>query len=112
MNPVHLTRVLELEDPVEVGDGAGGMVLSWVALGSLWAEVIPAAGHEAAGEEVRLARVGYRITVRGAVVGAASRPKPEQRFRDGTRVFTILAVTERDAGGQYLTCFAREEVPA
>ena len=112
MKAVHLSRALMLEDPVEVADGAGGLELNWSSLGRLWAEVVPATGREAAGEEVNLATVGYRITVRGAVVGAASRPKPEQRFRDGSRVFTILAVTERDAAGQYLTCFAREEVPA
>jgi len=112
MKAVHLTRALMLEDPVEVADGAGGLVLSWVPLGRVWAEVVPATGREAPGEEINLATVGYRISVRGAVVGAPSRPKPEQRFRDGLRLFTILAVTERDAGGQYLTCFAREEVPA
>ncbi|MDT8856317.1 head-tail adaptor protein [Paracoccaceae bacterium Fryx2] len=109
---VHLSRALVLEGAVRVPDGAGGFAESWVALGTLWAEVVPGAGREVAGEEVTLASVPYRITVRGAPQGAASRPLPEQRFRDGARVFAILAVTERDPGGQYLLCFAREEVPA
>ena len=111
MTVVNLNRALVLEDPQEVADGAGGHVLSWVVLGTLWAEITAATGREVAGEEVTLATVSYRITVRGAVVGAPSRPRPEQRFRDGGRVFMILAVTERDPFGQYLTCFAREEVP-
>ncbi|MCX8509264.1 MAG: head-tail adaptor protein, partial [Rhodobacteraceae bacterium] len=68
------------------------------------------AGRERAGESVTLSTVGYRITVRGAPQGAPSRPKPEQRFRDGTRLFRITAVTEADGDGRYLTCFAREEV--
>jgi len=64
------------------------------------------------GEEVRVASVAFRITVRGAAVGSPQRPRPEQRFRDGARVFVIVAVTERDPSGAFLTCFAREEEPA
>lgn len=109
---VMLNRPLVLEAPVGVPDGAGGLTVSWVALGTLWAEVKPSSGREVAGEEVVVASVGLRITVRGAEVGSPRRPKPEQRFRDGDRVFAILAVTERDRSGAYLTCFAREERPA
>ena len=58
-----------------------------------------------------LSAVPYRVTVRGAPVGSPSRPKAGQRFREGTRLFLIQAVTERDQFGRYLTCFAREEVP-
>lgn len=112
MKAVVLSRQLVLEEPQRVADGAGGFSVVWAVVGSLWAEVLPGTGREAAGEEVVLAAVPYRITVRGAVVGSTARPKPEQRFRDGTRLFTILAVTERDPAGRHLLCFAREEVPA
>ena len=109
---VMLNRPLVLEDPVEVSDGAGGLTVSWVPLGTVWGEVKPSSGREVDGEEVRMASVGFRITVRGAAVGSPQRPKPEQRLRDGARVFAILAVTERDLSGAFLTCFAREEEPA
>ena len=109
---VMLNRPLVLEDPVEVADGAGGLAVTWVPLGTLWGEVKPSTGREVDGEEVLVASVEFRITVRGAVVGSPQRPRPEQRFRDGLRVFVILAVTERDLSGAYLTCFAREEEPA
>lgn len=112
MSAVKLSRPLALEEPQRVADGAGGFSVVWVALGTLWAEVLPGSGRKVAGEELMLAAVPYRITVRGAVVGSAARPKPDQRFRDGARVFTILAVTERDPAGHHLLCFAREEVPA
>lgn len=112
MSAPVLGRLLVLEEPLRVSDGAGGYVLSWSPLGSLWSEVKVGAGREAAGEEINLAQVSYRITVRGAVVGSPQRPKPEQRLRDETRVFVILAVTEMDLAGHYLTCYAREEVPA
>jgi hypothetical protein len=48
--------------------------------------------------------------VRGAPVGAVSRPLPDQRFREGNRIFTILAVTDRGRLAKHLVCFAREEV--
>ena len=112
MSAVHLTRALTLEMPVRLADGAGGFALTWAALGTLWAEVLPGSGRETAGTEVLIAAVPYRITVRGAPIGSPARPKPEQRLRDGTRVFTILTVSERDPQGRHLMCFAREEVPA
>ena len=65
-----------------------------------------------AGGDVAVAQVAYRITVRGATQGSPRRPLPEQRLREGSRVFNILAVTERDPQGHYLVCFAREEEPA
>ena len=86
MTAVNLSRQLVLEAPQRVADGAGGFMLIWTALGTLWAEVLPGSGREAAGEEVVLAAVPYRITVRGAAVGSTARPKPEQRFRGAGRV--------------------------
>lgn len=112
MKPVNLTRQLDLEEATEVPDGVGGFDVIWTALGTLWAEVLPGTGRERAAEEVVLSAVSYRITVRGAPLGAVSRPKAGQRFRAGERVFPILAVTERDEGGRYLRCFVREETPA
>ena len=112
MSDVVLNRPLVLEAVVRVADGSGGFSEAWATLGTLWAEVVPGTGRDVAGEETFLATVPYRITVRGARQGAPSRPKPDQRFRDGGRVFVILAVTERDPEGHYLVCFAREEVLA
>lgn len=108
----YLTRPLVLEGRVQTPDGAGGFTLAWQALGTLWAEVTPGAGREVTGQEVTLSAVPYRITVRAAPQGAPSRPVPGQRFREGARVFAIVAVTEAGGAGRYLTCFAREEVPA
>lgn len=108
----RLDRRMVLEGPTRVSDGAGGFSMAWVVRGVIWAALRPGSGRETAGEEVRVAETPYRIMLRGAPVGSAMRPKPEDRLRDGVRVFTILAVTEADPRGQYLTCFAREEVPA
>lgn len=107
-----LDRRLTLEEPQDVPDGAGGSQRTWVALGELWAELRPGTGRERAVESVTVAAAAYRITVRAAPPGAASRPRADQRFREGSRLFRILAVTDRDDRGRYLTCFATEEVAA
>lgn len=104
-----LNRRLVLEEAQRSPDGGGGARLAWVAKGALWAEVRSGAGRERAGEFVTVSAASYRITVRAAQPGAPSRPKPEQRFREGSRVFLIQAVAEADARGRYLTCFASEE---
>lgn len=107
----RLTWKLVLEAQQRAGDGAGGFVETWVPLGTLWGEIAPGSGRDVAGVEVTLAAVPLRITVRAAPVGSPARPLAGQRLREGARVFAILAVIERDTEGQYLTCFAREEVP-
>jgi head-tail adaptor len=111
MNAVSLGRALVLEARMRMPDGLGGFAESWVARGTLWAEVLPGSGRELVREEVTGSAVPLRITVRGAPVGAPSRPVAGERFREGVRTYRIVAVTERDPGGRYLTCFAQEEVP-
>lgn len=104
-----LNRRLMLEAPVRVPDDAGGYSVTWQALGTVWAEVKSATGRETAAGEATLSRASYRITLRAAPFGSPSRPLPDQRFRDGARLFTIEAVTEADPTGRYLVCVAQEE---
>jgi head-tail adaptor len=109
---MRLNRRLVLEEVERVPDGAGGFAEIWVVRGVLWGHVKAGAGREAAADFVTLSTVPYRITVRAAPPGAPSRPKPDQRLREGARMFRILAVTEDEGAGTYLVCFAREEVAA
>ncbi|MFK7834903.1 MAG: phage head closure protein [Sulfitobacter sp.] len=110
MSVPRLCQALVLENPERVSDGAGGFVEGWVALGTLWAEITARSGRETAHVGAPVSNVGYKIVVRGAPFGTPERPKPQQRFRHGTRIFNILAVAERDADARYLTCYADEEV--
>ncbi len=112
MSRINLVRKLLLEGPVRTPDGAGGFRADWEVLGEVWADVSMRTGREKSDGTVLLSTMGYKIVVRGAPHGSTMRPKPEQRFREGARIFRILAVAERDAGGQYLTCFVDEEVVA
>lgn len=108
----RLNRQLTLETPVRVADGAGGFRETWTALGTVWASVTARTGREAAGAAMPLSRVPYAIVVRAARMGSDARPVASQRFRDGVRVFVILAVAEVDTDGRYLLCTAQEETVA
>ena len=112
MNAPRLTRRLELQERVDTQDGMGGASVAWTTLGTLWAEMRPRTGRSelVAGRESE--RQPWRITVRGAPVGAVQRPRPDQRFREGSRVFDILSVAEADGEGRFLTCFAEEGIDA
>lgn len=109
---LSLTRPMLLEDPVITPDGAGGHALDWVPLGTLWCELRPGAGSERRGPIAPEGRMLFRIYLRAAPQGSPQRPRPDQRLREGGRVFTLLAVSEADAAGAWLVCHAREEVPA
>ncbi|WP_146345073.1 head-tail adaptor protein [Phaeobacter marinintestinus] len=112
MKQPNLNRKLVLEAPARVSDGAGGFSEIWTALGELWAEMRARTGRERAEAGMPVSAVAYRIVVRAAPVGSAMRPTPEQRLRDGARVFVIRAVADVDAQGRFLTCFADEETAA
>jgi len=66
-------------------------------------------GAERQGEVGAESVVPWRITVRGARGRDPRRPRPEQRFRMGERVFRIEAVAEADGAGLWLVCLTREE---
>lgn len=112
MSALRMNRALVLEAPQDVPDGAGGFDRLWLPQGMLWAAVSARTGRLARGAAGPSSVSSYRIVVRAAPPGDPQRPVPGQRFREGTRVWRIEAVTERDAGARYLTCFAEEEVAA
>ena len=112
MKRPHLTRLLTLESPSRLADGAGGFSETWNAVGALWAELRARTGSERSVAGAAVSRTGYRILVRGAPTGSTMRPTPDQRFRDGARTFVIRAVAEHDPTGRFLICFADEEVAA
>jgi len=105
-----LNRRLVLETQQEVSDGAGGCTTTWAALGTLWGRMAPRAARATNGETGEVSTAGFTVIVRAAPVGQSIRPVPGQRFRIGTRLFAIDAVTEDAPGGFYLRCICSEEV--
>ena len=107
---VRLLRRFVLETRESRPDGAGGFAVDWVPVGTLWADVRPRSGREEFVAGQPRPRVKYRVLVRAAPVGAPSRPRAYQRFREGARVFNILTVAEHDSGGRFLKIVAEEGV--
>jgi SPP1 family predicted phage head-tail adaptor len=108
----RLNRLLVLEAPVRTPDGAGGFNETWTALGTVWAEVTSRTGTERDFAEATVSGAKYKIILRAAPFDSDRRPKPEQRFREGNRRFTIRAVLEADPKARFITCLADEEVSA
>lgn len=109
MKPPRLNRNLVLEAQERVSDGSGGYAIVWQPLGNLWAQITARTGRETAQAGAPISAMSYKILVRAAPFGAPDRPKPEQRFREGERLYLIQAVAEEDSGGHYIACFATEE---
>lgn len=106
----NLTQPMTLEEALRVSDGAGGYTETWVGLGVVWAHIRAGSGREKADASATISSVPYRITVRAAPHGATNRPRADQRFRLGARLFNIVAVIEADSAGRHLVCHAVEEV--
>jgi SPP1 family predicted phage head-tail adaptor len=107
---VRLLRRLVLEGRESVADGSGGFAVAWVPLGTLWADVSVRSGREDFIAGQARPRLRYRVLVRAAPFGAASRPRADQRLREGDRVLDILTVAEHDGSGRYLEIQAEEGV--
>lgn len=107
---VKLDRRLVLEEANSVSDGAGGNSEVWSALGVHWAQVDARTGSGRSREFLTRSRLGLKITIRFAPQGSTARPKPGQRFVDGSRIYAIDAVHEIGGRSGYLMCFAEEEV--
>ncbi|WP_114283664.1 head-tail adaptor protein [Candidatus Halocynthiibacter alkanivorans] len=107
---VHLNRKLVLEQRQRVADGAGGFTELWQPLGMLWGAIHAGAGRARAEDTVSVSSVPYRITVRASEEGAVSRPQPDQRLREGGRIFSIYAVADHPENAHYLICHTRQEV--
>lgn len=105
----RLTRALEHEVLSRSADGMGGFTESWSARGLIWADVAPGTGRVKGGEFHATAATPYRIRIRSLPVGNPARPKPGHRLRDGDRLFRVLAVSEDDSRGHYLSISAVEE---
>ena len=103
-----LNRKFTLEALTAAPDGAGGTVENWAGVAVLAAELKASSGRERETGGRASARVTHRAWLRYLPFDHASRPKPDQRFREGERVFSIRAVAEADEERRYLICWLEE----
>jgi SPP1 family predicted phage head-tail adaptor len=104
-DPGALRRRLTLEAPVETPDGSGGVIRSFAALGSVWADVTSLSLDE----QVRADRNGPRIDHHLVVRRRAGLVAGHRLVGDG-RILRIVAVADLDPAGRYRKIAAVEEV--
>lgn len=103
-----MTRRLTLEERTATPDGAGGLSESWTVRGVHWAALKAASAREGSAGGRPASRVTHRALIRYADFGAAQRPAPDQRFREGERIFAIRGVAEADDRRERLICWLEE----
>jgi head-tail adaptor len=103
-----LTRRLVLEAPDDEPDGGGGGARAWRALGALWADLEVVSASESMSMGAPASRVTHRAAIRWAPVGSETRPTPAMRFREDTRRFEILGVSDADPWRRFLICWLAE----
>lgn len=101
-----LRRRLTLETPVRTGDDAAAAELTWSSLGELWASISPRSGREIVTADAVAARITHDIEIRwrGDVSAA-------MRLRDGSTIYAIHAVHDRDDKARRLICLVEEIAP-
>jgi len=84
-----LNRRLVLETPVETGDGAGGVVRTYEAAATLWAQVTPVSARSDVAADSFGAVARFRIVIR-----ARGDITTRHCLREGTRIYRIIAMRE------------------
>jgi SPP1 family predicted phage head-tail adaptor len=90
IDPGQLNRRLTLEAPVDIDDGAGGVIRSFAAVATLWAQVEPVSARGEVAADALGASVTHRIALR-----YSSDITLRHRLRDGARIYRIVAMRER-----------------
>lgn len=102
-NPGLLQHRLTLEAPVETPDGAGGVIRTYESVATLWATLQPLSARESMEAAQRGMTVTHRIVLRFSA-DITSR----HRFRDGSRIFRIVSLRDRDGRKRFLDIAAEE----
>lgn len=101
--PSDLRHRLTLEEAERVSDGGGGFTETWVEVAIVSAALRPSGGSEGIDSGRLAGRVTHEVTLRyrAGVV-------PAMRFRQGSRVFHILAAFDEDERKHWLRCLCEE----
>lgn len=105
-NPVtagDLSTRLTLEAASRTDDGGGGASMVWETVAEVWAAVRATGGGEATALDRVAGSVRHEVVIR-----YRDDVKPEMRFREGTRIYGIVAVFDPDRHRRWLRCLVEE----
>lgn len=91
IDPGQLKTRLVLQQPVETPDDQGGVLRTWSTFATVWAQVTPLSARNSVEADSDGATQNYRIVMRGNFSLTL-----QHRLVDGTRIYTINAIRERD----------------
>lgn len=91
IDPGQLKTRLVIQQPVETPDDQGGVVRTWTTFATVWAQVKPLAARRDVEADADGATQSYRIVLRSHLSLTL-----QHRFSDGTRIFRIVAIRDRD----------------
>lgn len=91
IDPGQLKTRLVIQQPVETPDDQGGVVRTWTTFATVWAQVTPLGSGRDIQADADGATQGYRIVLRSNLSLTL-----QHRFSDGTRIYRIAAIRERD----------------
>jgi len=105
-DPGWLRHRVVIETAVAAPDGAGGETVTWEALATVWALVVPAAAAERSRAGRLTGVVSHAVTIRhrGDVTGGMRVLYRGRRHR-------VLAVEDPDERQRYLTLLTELETP-
>jgi SPP1 family predicted phage head-tail adaptor len=103
IDPGMLRTELIVEDAIESGDGAGGVMRQWVEVATVFAHVEPVRARMRYGADQRQVDITHRITLRHRADIFR-----RMRLRRGDRVFVIETISDPDETARYLVCETRE----
>ena len=104
-DPGLLNRRLVLEAAVESADGAGGVTRTFEAVVTLWVSVTPVS----AARQIEAERLGARVTHR-LHLRFSDDITTRHRFRDGERIYCIVALRDQDGRKRFLEIEAEERL--
>jgi SPP1 family predicted phage head-tail adaptor len=104
-DPGLLNRRLVLEAPVESADGSGGVTRGFAEMATLWVSVTPVSAARAIEAERLGAKVTHRLHLR-----FSDDITTRNRFRDGSRIYRIVTIRDRDGRKRFLEIEAEERV--
>ena len=100
--PGELNRRLDLEQPAETPDGAGGVTRSYAFVARLWAKVEPVSARRALEADAPGATITHRITIRKRALVST-----RHRLVEGANVYRIVSLRE-DATRRFLIIGAEQ----
>ena len=98
-----LSRRIELQSPVDVSDGMGGVTRAWNLEGIVWAAIWPVSATERIQANAPTLVISHRVRIR-----YRSDIKPDWRIKYGNRFLSVVSIINSNEADRQLDLMCRE----